>query len=82
MLREGVRNFFLVGRSEADITKIFVYFRKNKFLPFVGQIFGGAVAHPAPPLTPSLVLLTNVSRFGGFLSQNSKLKYKHILCKT
>jgi len=45
-----------VGRSEADITKMFVYFRKNKFLPFVGQIFGGAVAHPAPPLTPSLVL--------------------------
>ena len=54
--REGVRNFFLVGRSEADITKNFVYLRKYKFLPFVRQIFGGAVAHPAPPLTPSLIL--------------------------
>ena len=59
LFREGVRNFFMVGQSEADITKSFEYLQKYKFLPFLRQIFGGAIAHPAPPLAlaPSLVLL-------------------------
>ena len=55
LFREGVRNFFMVGQSEADITKFFEYLQKYKFLPFLKQIFGGAIAHPGPSALPGFV---------------------------
>ena len=50
-IREDVRNFFLGGRSKTDISTYFEILQKSKFLPFIRQIFGGAVA---PPLASSL----------------------------